>query len=105
MLHRCRTQPAYGRPERRGLLHAESQAGGTRSASSCSPVSPDCGIPPTTDTETLIEAINNVTTARGTAIGSAILTSIDGIAAIDPTARHRPVSIRNRPSGRVTRHT
>ena len=33
----------------------------------------------------LIEAINNVSTARGTAIGSAILTSIDGIAAIDPT--------------------
>jgi Ca-activated chloride channel homolog len=33
----------------------------------------------------LIEAINNFTTARGTAIGSAILTSIDGIAAINPT--------------------
>ena len=42
-------------------------------------------VPPTTDTEVLIEAINNLTTARGTAIGSAILTSIDGIAAIDPT--------------------
>ena len=42
-------------------------------------------MPPTTDTDKLIEAINNVTTARGTAIGSAILTSIDGIAAIDPT--------------------
>jgi Ca-activated chloride channel homolog len=42
-------------------------------------------VPPTTDTDRLIEAINNVTTARGTAIGSAILTSIDGIAAIDPT--------------------
>jgi Ca-activated chloride channel homolog len=42
-------------------------------------------VPPTTDTEKLIEVINNVTTARGTAIGSAILTSIDGLAAIDPT--------------------
>jgi len=42
-------------------------------------------VPPTTDTDLLIEAINNLTTARGTAIGSAILTSIDGIAAIDPT--------------------
>ena len=49
-------------------------------------------VPPTTDTDKLIEAINNVTTARGTAIGSAILTSIDGIAAIDPdrgTDRYR----------------
>jgi Ca-activated chloride channel family protein len=40
-------------------------------------------VPPTTDPDTLIEAINNLSTARGTAIGSAILTSIDGIAAID----------------------
>jgi len=42
-------------------------------------------VPPTTDTDKLIEAINRLSTARGTAIGSAILTSIDGIAAIDPT--------------------
>jgi Ca-activated chloride channel family protein len=42
-------------------------------------------VPPTTDSDKLIEAINNFSTARGTAIGSAILTSIDGIAAIDPT--------------------
>jgi Ca-activated chloride channel family protein len=42
-------------------------------------------VPPTTDSDKLIEAINNLSTARGTAIGSAILTSIDGIAAIDPS--------------------
>jgi Ca-activated chloride channel family protein len=42
-------------------------------------------VPPTTDKDVLIEAINNFTTARGTAIGSAILTSIDSIAAINPT--------------------
>jgi Ca-activated chloride channel homolog len=42
-------------------------------------------VPPTTDKDALIEAINSFTTARGTAIGSAILTSIDGIAAINPT--------------------
>ena len=42
-------------------------------------------VPPTTDKDVLIEAIDNFTTARGTAIGSAILTSIDGIAAINPT--------------------
>jgi Ca-activated chloride channel homolog len=42
-------------------------------------------VPPTTDKDALIKAINNFTTARGTAIGSAILTSIDSIAAINPT--------------------
>jgi Ca-activated chloride channel family protein len=42
-------------------------------------------VPPTTDTDQLVEAINNFSTSRGTAIGSAILTSIDGIADIDPT--------------------
>ena len=42
-------------------------------------------VPPTTDKDVLIEAIDNFTTARGTAIGSAILTSIDSIAAINPT--------------------
>ncbi|GAA3563124.1 VWA domain-containing protein [Microlunatus spumicola] len=42
-------------------------------------------VPPTTDTDTLVTAINGLSTARGTAIGSAILTSVDGIAAIDPT--------------------
>jgi Ca-activated chloride channel family protein len=42
-------------------------------------------VAPTTDTDKLIEAIDKVSTARGTAIGSAILTAIDGIAAIDPT--------------------
>jgi Ca-activated chloride channel homolog len=42
-------------------------------------------VPPTNDEDALIEAIDNFTTARGTAIGSAILTSIDSIAAINPT--------------------
>lgn len=42
-------------------------------------------VPPTTDTGSLITAIQNLSTSRGTAIGSALLTSIDGIAAIDPS--------------------
>jgi len=42
-------------------------------------------VPPTTDTDALVKAINGLSTARGTAIGSAILTSVDGIAAVDPT--------------------
>lgn len=41
-------------------------------------------VPPTDDTEALVTAIQQLSTARGTAIGSAILTSIDGIAAVDP---------------------
>jgi Ca-activated chloride channel homolog len=63
----------------------QSQAGGTKIGLVIFAGLAGLQVPPTTDTEALIEAINNVSTARGTAIGSAILTSIDGIAAIDPT--------------------
>jgi Ca-activated chloride channel family protein len=41
-------------------------------------------VAPTTDTDELVQAIDTVTTGRGTTIGSAILTSIDAIAALDP---------------------
>jgi Ca-activated chloride channel family protein len=41
-------------------------------------------VPPTTDKDPLLEAIENLKTARGTAIGQAILTSIDAIAEINP---------------------
>ena len=41
-------------------------------------------VPPTTDKQPLLEAIDNLKTARGTAIGQAILTSIDAIAEINP---------------------
>jgi Ca-activated chloride channel family protein len=39
--------------------------------------------PPTTNTQALVESIENLTTARRTAIGSAILRSIDTIAEVD----------------------
>ena len=42
-------------------------------------------VPPTTDKDALIEAIDNFSTSRGTAIGAAILASIDGISALNPT--------------------
>ena len=42
-------------------------------------------VPPTTDSDSLIAAIQNLSTARGTAIGAGILTAIDGIAAVDPS--------------------
>jgi Ca-activated chloride channel family protein len=42
-------------------------------------------VPPTTDTDQLLTAMKTLTTSRGTAIGQAILASIDAIAAIDPS--------------------
>lgn len=62
----------------------ETQAGGARIGLVAFAGVAGVQVPPTTDSDQLIEAINNLSTARGTAIGSAILTSIDGIAAIDP---------------------
>jgi Ca-activated chloride channel family protein len=41
-------------------------------------------VPPTTDREALVEAIDGLTTAPGTAIGSAILKGLDAIAEINP---------------------
>ena len=63
----------------------QSQDGGTRIGLVAFAGVAGMQVPPTTDKDALIEAIDNFTTARGTAIGSAILTSIDGIAAINPT--------------------
>ena len=63
----------------------ESQDGGTKIGLVAFAGVAGLQVPPTTDKEALIEAIDNFTTARGTAIGSAILTSIDSIAAINPT--------------------
>ncbi|MFL5732158.1 MAG: VWA domain-containing protein [Chloroflexia bacterium] len=40
--------------------------------------------PPTSDLETLQDAVESLTVGRGTAIGSGILQSIDAIAAVDP---------------------
>lgn len=41
-------------------------------------------VAPTTDKDQLLEAIDTLTTARGTAIGQAILTSLDAIAEFNP---------------------
>jgi Ca-activated chloride channel homolog len=41
-------------------------------------------VPPTTDQEALLTAIDSLTTARGTAIGQAILTAIDAVAEVNP---------------------
>lgn len=42
-------------------------------------------VPPTDDTDELLDALDGVVTARGTAIGQAILTSLDAIAEVDPS--------------------
>lgn len=42
-------------------------------------------VPPTDDTGKLLDALKHLTTARGTAIGQAILTSVDAIAEVDPS--------------------
>ena len=44
-------------------------------------------VPPTTERQDLIKAIDGLTTGRGTAIGAAILKSVDAIAAIDPNVQ------------------
>lgn len=41
-------------------------------------------VPPTTDRKALAQAIDGLTTARGTAIGSAILKSLDALADVNP---------------------
>jgi len=44
----------------------------------------ELAVPPTTDRGALLSAINNLTTSPGTAIGAAILKSLDAIAEVDP---------------------
>jgi Ca-activated chloride channel homolog len=50
-------------------------------------------VPPTKDTGTLLKAIDGLRTARGTAIGQAILTSIDAIAEINPQVQPTGVQL------------
>ena len=49
--------------------------------------SPSWSSPPTTDKQKLIDAIDSLTTARGTAIGAAILKALDAIAEVTRTCR------------------
>lgn len=56
-------------------------------------------VPPTTDTGKLLRALQSLTTARGTAIGQAILTSIDAIAEIDPAVAPTGVRVTGNGAG------
>jgi Ca-activated chloride channel family protein len=61
----------------------EEQADGTRIGIVAFADFAELIVPPTNDRETLLEAIENLTTAIGTAIGSATLKSIDAISEIN----------------------
>ncbi len=50
-------------------------------------------VPPTTDTGKLVDAIKQLTVARGTAIGQAILTSLDAISDVDPSVAGTAVDL------------
>ncbi len=63
----------------------ESQRGGPRIGLVTFAGSAGLLVPPTDDTDELIEALEVLTVGRGTAIGQAILTSIDAIAEVDPS--------------------
>jgi Ca-activated chloride channel homolog len=56
-------------------------------------------VDPTTDKDALLAAIGSLRTARGTAIGLGILTSIDAIAQINPDVAPTGVELPDAPSG------
>lgn len=56
-------------------------------------------VPPTTDQDQLLEAIDGLTTSRGTAIGQAILASVDAIAEINPQVAPTGVEVAGSDSG------
>ncbi|RVX38395.1 Ca-activated chloride channel family protein [Nonomuraea polychroma] len=63
----------------------ESQRGGPRIGLVTFAGTAGLLVPPTDDTKSLIEALDGLTVSRGTAIGQAMLTSIDAIAEADPS--------------------
>jgi Ca-activated chloride channel family protein len=54
-------------------------------------------VPPTTDKDKLLDAIDGLKTARGTAIGQGILTAIDAIAEINPNVAATGVDLGDTP--------
>lgn len=63
----------------------ESQRGGPRVGLVTFAGSAGLLVPPTDDTESLVAALDDLNVGRGTAIGQAVLTSIDAIAEVDPS--------------------
>ncbi|MCW2526553.1 MAG: von Willebrand factor type [Pseudonocardiales bacterium] len=71
--------------EKAAATFIKAQAGGTRIGLVAFAGNAAELVPPTNDKDKLLEAMKHLTTSRGTAIGQAILTSIDAIAEIDPS--------------------
>ena len=65
----------------------QDQAAGTRIGIVVFSGSAQLAVPPTTDRKALIGAIDGLTTSVGTAIGSAILKSLDAIAEVNPNVQ------------------
>ncbi|MBT2234905.1 VWA domain-containing protein [Nonomuraea sp. NEAU-A123] len=63
----------------------ESQRGGPRIGLVTFAGTAGLLVPPTDDTDSLIKALDNLTVSQGTAIGQAMLASIDAIADVDPS--------------------
>ncbi|WP_326825868.1 VWA domain-containing protein [Streptosporangium sp. NBC_01756] len=63
----------------------ESQRGGPRIGLVTFAGTAGLLVPPTDDTDSLIEALDDLAVSHGTAIGQAVLTSIDAIAEVDPS--------------------
>ncbi|MFD9946763.1 VWA domain-containing protein [Nonomuraea sp. NPDC059023] len=63
----------------------ESQRGGPRIGLVTFAGNAGLLVPPTDDTDALIEALDGLSVSRGTAIGQAMLASIDAIAEVDPS--------------------
>ena len=57
---------------------------GTRMGIVALRASPNSIVPPTTDKEALYEAVASLTTARRTAVGSAIVRSLDALSEVNP---------------------
>jgi Ca-activated chloride channel family protein len=85
--------------EEAAIAFVKSQAGGAKIGLVAFAGLAGLQVPPTTDTDGLVTAIQQLTTARGTAIGSAILTSIDAIAAVDPSVAPTGADVSSTPAG------
>lgn len=83
----CSTDVAPNRltaAERAAAEFVRSQAGGPRIGLVAFAGNAALVVPPTSDTDRLLEALPALTTSRGTAIGQGIVESLDAVAEVDP---------------------
>ena len=84
----CSTDVAPNRisaAEKAAATFIKAQPGGSRMGLVAFAGAAGVLVPPTRDTGKLLDALKTLTTSRGTAIGQAILTSLDAIAEVDPS--------------------